>query len=72
MRLRARTCLVLFASSAGLLDRLAPAALLLRAGRSSRGRSNSSLRSRGKLLYLQEEQTQSFRGVFKQPGDARV
>lgn len=49
-----RTCLVLLASRAGLLDRLAPAALLLSAGRSSRARSNSSLRSRGKLLYLQD------------------
>lgn len=48
------TCFVLLASRAGLLDRLAPAALLLSAGRSSRARSNSSLRNRGKPLYLQD------------------
>ena len=45
-----RTCFVLLDSSAGLLDRLAPAAPLLIAGRNSLGRSNSSMCSLGKLL----------------------
>lgn len=49
------TCFVLFASSAGLLDRLAPAALLLSAGRNSLGRSNRSIWSLGKPLYLEDE-----------------
>lgn len=51
----ARTCFVLFASSAGLLDKLAPAALLLSAGRNTLGRSNRSICNLGKPLYLEEE-----------------
>lgn len=51
----AHTCFVLLASSAGLLDRLAPAALLLSAGRNTLGRSNSPKCSLGKLLYLEDE-----------------
>lgn len=44
------TCFVLLARSAGLLDKLAPAALLLSAGRKTLGRSNVSSFNLGKPL----------------------
>lgn len=64
MEVHTHTCFVLLASSAGLLDRLAPATLLLIAGRSSRGRSNSSLRNRGKPLYLEDDNNLLFKSSF--------
>lgn len=64
------TCFVLLASRAGLLERLAPATLLLIAGRSSRGRSNSSLRNRGKPLYLEDDNILLFKHSFYLSSDS--